>query len=60
MNNARDAYLSQPVFTGAVYEELEKVLKETCEKEQIEEYKILSPQYSNGTISFSVTCDANK
>ena len=60
MNNARDAYLSQPVITGAVYDELEKLLKETCEKQNIENMSIGNPQYSDGDIKFSVTCDANK
>ena len=60
MNNARDAYLSQPVLVGATYDEIEKVLKETCEKQNIEDKSIVNPQYSNGEIKFSVTCDANK
>ena len=60
MNNARDAYLSQPVLTGATYDEIEKVLKETCEKQNIEDKSIVNPQYSNGEVKFSVTCDANK
>ncbi len=60
MNNAYDAYLSQPVLTGAAYDEIEKILAETCEKENIEDKSVIGPQYSNGEIRFSVTCDANK
>ena len=60
MNNARDAYLSQPVILGSVYEEIEKIFNETCEKQNIEEKTVIGPQYSDGKITFSVTCDANK
>ncbi|WP_295073307.1 pilus assembly protein PilM [Ruminococcus sp.] len=60
VNNSYDAYQSKPVVEGKVYEEIEKILKETCEKEKIEEFKILTPKYTDGTIQFTVECDANK
>ncbi|WP_295086996.1 pilus assembly protein PilM [Ruminococcus sp.] len=60
MNNAYDAYCSQPVLTGASYDQVEKILQEVCEKEHIEEKKIVNPQYQDGELKFSVICDANK
>ena len=58
INNAKDAYLSQPNITGGEYDEVEKILKETCEKKEIKEYRILAPKYTDGVMSFSVRCDA--
>ena len=60
MENARDAFNSKPVYTISIYDKLEEILKKTCEEEKSEEYKMSNPSYANGTISFSVTCDANK
>lgn len=60
VNNAYDAYLSKPVIEGKSYEEIEKVLKETCEKEKIENFTISNARYADGTIQFTVDCDINK
>ncbi len=60
MDNANDAYLSMPEITGAVYDEVEEILKTTCEAAEIKEFKIDSPQYTNGKITFTVECDAVK
>lgn len=60
VNNAYDAYLSKPVIDGATFEEVTKVLEDTCKKENIEHFKVVSPRYQDGTITFSVECDANK
>ena len=60
VNNAYDAYLSKPVINGGTYEEIEKVLEETCKNEKIEKFKIVGPRYSDGTVTFSVECDINK
>lgn len=60
VNNANDAYLSQPVIDGAAYEELDKLLEERCKEEKIENFVVKNAQYSDGTITFNVECDANK
>jgi type IV pilus assembly protein PilM len=60
IQNAETAYLSQPVITGEVYDELEKILKDTCEPVDIKNFKINGPQYSNGKIAFSVECEGKK
>ena len=60
MSAAHDAYLSQPAFTGAVYDKIEDILKKSCEDEKIENYKMNTPSYAGGKITFSVTCDADK
>lgn len=60
VNNANAAYLSQPVILGAVYDELDEILKTTCEAQDIKNFKIVNPQYSGGKITFSVECDGKK
>jgi type IV pilus assembly protein PilM len=60
MQNAEAAFLSQPQITGEVYDELDKVLKDTCEPVDIKNFKITGPQYSNGKITFSVECEGKK
>jgi type IV pilus assembly protein PilM len=60
VNNANDAYLSQPVIDGAAYEQLDKTLEETCKDEKIENFEVREAKYTDGTISFNVVCDANK
>ncbi len=57
INNADAAYLSQPVIEGPVYDEIEKILKDTCEPVDIKNYKIVNPQYTGGKITFSVEYD---
>ena len=58
MNNSRDAYLSQAVIDGEKYDILESSLEEVATQYEIEEYKIKSPQYADGILTFSVECDA--
>ena len=63
MVNVNDAYESQPRITGEAYDEIEKILAKTCEdaKDAKIEYKrVEQPQYTDGTITFKVTCDAAK
>ena len=60
VNNANDAYLSQPVITGEMYDKVEKILEDTCKKYDIKEFKIVSPQYANGKLTFSVECDGKE
>ena len=57
MNNVRDAYLSQPVIIGDKYTLIEDTLKEVAEAAELENYKIISPQYSDGIIQFNVKGD---
>ena len=45
---------------GAAYEELDKLLEERCKEEKIENFEVKNAQYSDGTITFNVECDANK
>lgn len=58
MNNSHDAYLSQAVIDGEKYDLLDEKLKEMAEQYEIENYKIRVPQYADGTLKFSVECDA--
>ena len=60
ITNAKDAYLSQPRITGDAYDEIEKILDETCEAKDIKENSISEPKYADGVISFNVSCDAVK
>ena len=60
MNNANEAYYSQPVISGDAYDELEKILEDTCKAEDIKEFKISNPRYQSGAISFSVETDAKE
>ncbi|WP_028519318.1 pilus assembly protein PilM [Ruminococcus flavefaciens] len=60
INNAKEAYLSLPNISGSEYDEIEKILEETCKEKDVKEFKIISPKYQDGVISFSVQCDAVK
>ncbi|EWM52722.1 pilus assembly protein PilM [Ruminococcus flavefaciens] len=60
INNASDAYLSMPSITGGAYDEVEKILEDTCKDEKIEEFKIKDPRYQDGKLAFAVECDVNK
>ena len=60
VNNAYDAYLSKPVVNGGSFDEVVKVLEESCKKEGLEHFKVITPRYQDGTITFSVECDAKK
>jgi type IV pilus assembly protein PilM len=60
VNNANDAYLSQPVVSGETYDTIEKILEESCKKYDIEKFEIVSPQYNNGKLTFTVTCDGKE
>ncbi len=60
IENASDAFLSQPEILGDHYDKIETILADSCKEYEIEEYKILNPSYSNGTITFSVECDATE
>lgn len=56
LNNAHDAYLSQPTILGEVYDNVEKILADTGVECKVEKSRILNPKYSNGTLSFDVVC----
>lgn len=58
ITNAHDAFYSQPVVLGLKYDEIETVLAETAAEYSISEFKIVAPQYAEGTFKFDVTCDA--
>lgn len=60
MVNAQDAYLSQPMITGEVFEEAIKVFDKTCEDAKVEFHEVQNPQYADGTLTFNVTCDATE
>jgi type IV pilus assembly protein PilM len=60
MNNANEAYYSQPVISGDAYDELEKILEDTCKAEDIKEFEISNPRYQSGTITFSVETDTKE
>ncbi|MCI5794594.1 MAG: pilus assembly protein PilM [Ruminococcus sp.] len=58
IQSAKEAFLSQPEFTGLVYDKIEEIFAASCEKYSIKEHEIVSPAYTNGVITFSVSCDA--
>ncbi len=58
INNASDAFKSQPIILGSKYDKLEDVISETAKELHIDEYQIIDPQYSEGLITFEVECDA--
>jgi type IV pilus assembly protein PilM len=58
MNNTKDAYLSQPVIDGDKFDKVDELLKQVAEENEIENFEIIKPQYSDGTLSFLVQCDA--
>ena len=60
MNNTCDAYNSLPIINGEKYKILEDTLEEVAEKRELSEagYTVLSPQYDNGIITFSVKGEA--
>ena len=41
-----------------VYDKIEEIFAASCEKYSIKEHEIVSPAYTNGVITFSVSCDA--
>lgn len=59
MLNAHDAFYSQPVIDGEKYDLVEQVLKDKAEELGLEGAKLLKPEYSDGTFSFSVEYLAN-
>ena len=59
IQNAYDAYYSQPVITGDTYDAIEAVLAKTAEDLDIENAEMISPDYANGVFEFSVVCDAS-
>ncbi|MDE6672416.1 MAG: pilus assembly protein PilM [Ruminococcus sp.] len=59
MLNAHDAFYSQPVIDGEKYDLVEQVLSDTAEELGVSGAKVKSPDYSDGTFSFSVEYIAN-
>ena len=57
INNAHDAFYSQPVVLGEKYDKLEEIVAKTATELNVGEAKILSPQYSKGVFTFNVECD---
>ncbi len=57
INNAHDAFYSQPVILGEKYDLLESVIAKTAEECEVEKFAILSPQYANGKFNFNVECE---
>lgn len=58
INNAHDAFKSQPVVLGKKYDMLDDVVSKVAEEKGVTNVQIVSPQYSNGTFTFSVVGDA--
>ena len=57
INNAHDAFYSQPVILGAKYDKIEEVIASTAEECGVSEAKILGPQYGGGVFTLDVECD---
>ena len=55
--NAHDAFYSQPVIDGEVYEAIENVLESTAGELGIENAIVVDPVYADGIIKFTVNCD---
>lgn len=57
INNAHDAFYSQPVILGSKYDKIEEVIASSAVECNVAEAKIVSPQYANGVFSLDVECD---
>lgn len=60
LSNASDAFKSQPLFTADLYDKIEEILGASCDEYEIKEFKIETPSYNDGVITFSVSCDATE
>ena len=60
VNNAHDAFYSQPVIIGDKYDALQTVLEKTAEDVGIDKAKIIAPTYSEGIFGFSVLADGSE
>ena len=58
--NAHDAFYSQPIIDGEVYEALENTLEKTADELGVEEAMVLSPEYTEGILKFTVSCDGTE
>lgn len=56
INNAHDAFYSQPVILGSKYDMFEETIAATAAECGVTDFKIKTPQYDKGTFSFSVEC----
>lgn len=59
MTNAHDAFYSQPVINGDKYDLMENLLMDTATELDVTNAKFISPNYMDGSFTFSVQCDAN-
>ncbi len=57
INNAHDAFYSQPVILGEKYDLLETVIANTAKECEVGKFAILSPQYANGKFNFNIECE---
>ena len=60
INNIHDAYYSKPIINGEKYDALEATLAKTAEGIGIEDFKIISPQYADGMMTFQVEAEATE
>lgn len=58
INNAHDAYYSKPIVLGEKYDEIEKTVEDTAKELGIKTAIVDNLQYSEGTFTFDVKCDA--
>lgn len=57
IDNAHDAFYSQPVVLGSKYDKLTEVVEKTGEECGVKETEIMNPNYAGGIFTFDVECD---
>ncbi|MBR2282808.1 MAG: pilus assembly protein PilM [Ruminococcus sp.] len=60
IDNAHDAFFSQPVIDGDKYDAVENTLAATAEEFGVEDAKILRPGYASGVFTFSVEYEGDE
>lgn len=57
IDNAHDAFESQPTILGDTYDKIEEIIDKTAEECEIERAVLKKPKYESGIIDFSIECD---
>ena len=60
INNAHDAFATQPTILGDVYDKIETIADQTGEQLKIKNTLIDNPQYADGIMTVEVYCDGIK
>lgn len=60
INNAHDAFATQPTILGDVYDKIEQIADETGKQLDIKNTLIVDPKYDDGKLTLTVQCDGVK